>query len=126
LKREPQKHAKEGLSHLTDTQEKSTASSQRQRPSQVSSDAGNSNCTSGEIDNGKNGYQQSFSSIRLSQFICLQLTVDIVFNIIVRPLSNAEQAKRIVTIARQLSIEPATPDEARRILVLKGLDKVNW
>ena len=40
--------------------------------------------------------------------------------------SNAEQAERIVTIARQLSIEPATPDEARQIPWLKGLDKVNW
>ena len=40
--------------------------------------------------------------------------------------SNAEQVERIVTIARQLSKEPATPDEAREILGLKGLDKVNW
>ncbi len=40
--------------------------------------------------------------------------------------SNAEQVEKIVTIARQLSIEPATPDEARQILGLKGLDKVNW
>ena len=40
--------------------------------------------------------------------------------------SNAEQAERIVTIARQLSIEPATLDEARHILEFKGLDKVNW
>ncbi|MBE0481180.1 MAG: 3-keto-5-aminohexanoate cleavage protein, partial [Dehalococcoidia bacterium] len=40
--------------------------------------------------------------------------------------SNAEQVERIVTIARQLSIEPSTPDEARQILGLKGLNKVNW
>jgi len=40
--------------------------------------------------------------------------------------SNAEQVERIVTIARQLSKEPATPDEARQILGLKGLEKVNW
>jgi uncharacterized protein (DUF849 family) len=40
--------------------------------------------------------------------------------------SNAEQVEKIVTIARQLSIEPATPNEARQILGLKGLDKVNW
>jgi len=40
--------------------------------------------------------------------------------------SNAEQVERIVTIGRQLSKEPATPDEARQILGLKGLDKVNW
>jgi uncharacterized protein (DUF849 family) len=44
----------------------------------------------------------------------------------IRPANNAEQVERIVTIARQLSIEPATLDEARQILGLKGLDKVNW
>ena len=40
--------------------------------------------------------------------------------------SNAEQVEKIVRIARELSLEPATPDEAREILGLKGLDKVNW
>jgi len=44
----------------------------------------------------------------------------------IKPASNAEQVERIVTIARQLSIEPATLDEARQIPGLKGLDKVNW
>jgi len=40
--------------------------------------------------------------------------------------SNAEQVEKIVRIARELGIEPATPDEARAILGLKGLDKVNF
>jgi len=40
--------------------------------------------------------------------------------------SNAEQVERIVRIARELSLEPATPDEARAILKLKGIDKVNF
>ncbi len=40
--------------------------------------------------------------------------------------SSAEQVKRIVGIARQLSIAPATPDEAREMLGLKGLDKVRF
>lgn len=40
--------------------------------------------------------------------------------------SNAEQVEKIIRIARELSLEPATPDEARQILGLKGLDKVNW
>jgi uncharacterized protein (DUF849 family) len=44
----------------------------------------------------------------------------------IRPANNAEQVERIVTITRQLSIEPATLDEARQIPGLKGLDKVNW
>jgi uncharacterized protein (DUF849 family) len=40
--------------------------------------------------------------------------------------SSAEQVEKIVRIARELGIEPATPDEARKILALKGLDKVNF
>jgi len=40
--------------------------------------------------------------------------------------SNAEQVEKIVRIARELGIEPATPDEARQILGLKGLDKVAY
>lgn len=40
--------------------------------------------------------------------------------------SNAEQVEKIARIARELGIDPATPDEARQILGLKGLDKVNY
>lgn len=40
--------------------------------------------------------------------------------------SNAELVQRIISIARALSIDLATPDEARQILELKGLDKVNY
>jgi uncharacterized protein (DUF849 family) len=40
--------------------------------------------------------------------------------------SNAEQVAKIVRIAKELGIEPATPDEARKILGLKGIDKVNF
>lgn len=40
--------------------------------------------------------------------------------------SNAEQVAKIVRIAGELGIEPATPPEARQILGLKGLDKVNY
>ena len=40
--------------------------------------------------------------------------------------SNAEQVAKIVRIARELGIEPATPAEARQILGLKGIDKVNF
>ena len=39
---------------------------------------------------------------------------------------SAEQVERIVNIAKQLSIEPATPDEVREMLGLKGIDKVNY
>lgn len=40
--------------------------------------------------------------------------------------SSAEQVERVVTMAKQLSIEPATPDEAREIIGLKGIDQVNF
>ena len=44
----------------------------------------------------------------------------------VKAKSNAEQVEKMVRIARELGIEPATPDEAREILGLKGLDKVAY
>ena len=44
----------------------------------------------------------------------------------VKAKSNAEQVEKIIRIARELGIEPATPDEAREILKLKGLDKVDY
>ena len=40
--------------------------------------------------------------------------------------SNAEQVAKIARIAKELGIEPATPDEARKILGLKGMDKVHF
>ena len=40
--------------------------------------------------------------------------------------SNAEHVAKMIRIARELGIEPATPAEARQILGLKGLDKVNF
>jgi uncharacterized protein (DUF849 family) len=39
--------------------------------------------------------------------------------------SNADQVEKIIRIARELGIEPATPAEARAMLGLKGIDKVN-
>lgn len=40
--------------------------------------------------------------------------------------SNAEQVEKAVRIARDLGLEPATPAEAREMLGLKGMDKVNF
>jgi uncharacterized protein (DUF849 family) len=39
---------------------------------------------------------------------------------------SADQVERVIRIAKEMSIEPATPDEARQMLGLKGLDKVNF
>jgi uncharacterized protein (DUF849 family) len=40
--------------------------------------------------------------------------------------NSAEQVSKIVRIAKELGLEPASPDEARQILNLKGLDQVNF
>ncbi len=40
--------------------------------------------------------------------------------------SNAEQVEKIVCIAKEHGLESATPDEAREILNLKGLEKVKF
>ena len=40
--------------------------------------------------------------------------------------SNAEQVAKMARIIRELGSEPATPDEARQILGLKGPDRVNF
>jgi uncharacterized protein (DUF849 family) len=39
--------------------------------------------------------------------------------------SSAEQVERVVAMAKQLSIEPASPEEARQMLGLKGHDRVS-
>lgn len=40
--------------------------------------------------------------------------------------SSSEQVTKIICIARELGIEPASPQEARKILGLKGLNRVNF
>jgi uncharacterized protein (DUF849 family) len=40
--------------------------------------------------------------------------------------SSAEQVEKAIRIIREFGYEPATPDEAREILGLKGIDKVNY
>ena len=40
--------------------------------------------------------------------------------------SNAELVENLVRIARELGREIATPDEPRKILGLKGKDKVDY
>ncbi len=40
--------------------------------------------------------------------------------------SNAEQVEKIIRIAKEFDIEPASPNEAREILNLKGQDKVRF
>ncbi len=40
--------------------------------------------------------------------------------------SSAEQVEKAIRIGKELGLEPASPDDARQILGLKGLDKVDY
>lgn len=40
--------------------------------------------------------------------------------------SNAEQVAKMARIAQELGVQPATPDEARALLGLKGIENVNY
>ena len=40
--------------------------------------------------------------------------------------SNAEQVEKAIRFAHELGLEVATPDDAREMLGLKGMDKVNF
>jgi uncharacterized protein (DUF849 family) len=40
--------------------------------------------------------------------------------------SSAEQVTQIIEIAQRLGLETATPDEARQILGLKGIEQVAY
>jgi uncharacterized protein (DUF849 family) len=40
--------------------------------------------------------------------------------------SSAEQVERIVRIANEMGIKPASPDEVREMLKLKGIERVNY
>jgi uncharacterized protein (DUF849 family) len=39
---------------------------------------------------------------------------------------SAEQVRKVVNLAKEMSIVPATPDEAREMIGLKGIDEVNF
>jgi uncharacterized protein (DUF849 family) len=39
--------------------------------------------------------------------------------------SNADLVAKIIRISREFDIEPATPEEARQMLGLKGIENVN-
>jgi uncharacterized protein (DUF849 family) len=40
--------------------------------------------------------------------------------------NSADQVEKVVRIAKELDVDIASPSEARQILALKGLDKVNY
>jgi uncharacterized protein (DUF849 family) len=76
------------------------------------------------------GYPAEFNVCTLSIMMGGHVRVGFEDNIFVKKgvlaKSNAELVEKVVRIARELGREIATPDEARKILGLKGKDKVNY
>lgn len=76
------------------------------------------------------GYPAEFNLATLSIIMGGHVRVGMEDNIFVEKgvlaKSNAELVEKVVKIARELGREIAAPDEARKILGLKGIDKVNY
>jgi len=76
------------------------------------------------------GYPAEFNVATLSIMLGGHARVGMEDNIFVAKgvlaKSNAELVEKLVRITRELGREPATPDEARAMLGLKGKDKVNF
>lgn len=76
------------------------------------------------------GYPAEFNLATLSMIMGGHVRVGMEDNIFIEKgvlaKSNAELVEKVVRIARELGREIATPDEARKILGLKGKDKVNY
>jgi len=76
------------------------------------------------------GYPAAFRIAALSIMMGGHVRVGLEDNIFLRrgvlAKSNAEIVEKVVRIAEELDREIATPDEARAILRLKGMDKVNF
>ncbi len=76
------------------------------------------------------GYPAEFNLATLSIIMGGHVRVGMEDNIFIEKgvlaKSNAELVEKVVRIAKELGREIATPDEARKILGLKGIDKVNY
>ena len=76
------------------------------------------------------GYPDEFKVAALAIMMGGHVRVGLEDNVYVRKgklaKSNAELVERVVRIAREFERDIATPDEARKILNLKGRDKVGY
>lgn len=75
---------------------------------------------------GKEQFRMCTASLLMGGHVRVGLEDNLYLEKGVKAKSNAEQVEKIIRIARELGIEPATPDEARSILNLKGLDQVKF
>ncbi|MCR4442298.1 MAG: 3-keto-5-aminohexanoate cleavage protein [Peptococcaceae bacterium] len=75
---------------------------------------------------GKNQFKLGTVALAMGGHVRVGLEDNLWLEKGVKAKSNAEQVSKIIRIARELGIEPATPDEARQILGLKGSENVNF
>jgi uncharacterized protein (DUF849 family) len=75
---------------------------------------------------GKHQFRMCTASLLMGGNVRVGLEDNLYLEKGVKAKSGAEQVEKIIRIAKELGIEPATPDEARNILNLKGLDKVRF
>ncbi len=75
---------------------------------------------------GKEQFRMCTASLLMGGNVRVGLEDNLYLEKGVKAKSNAEQVEKIIRIAGELGIEPAAPDEARKILSLKGLDKVKF
>jgi uncharacterized protein (DUF849 family) len=75
---------------------------------------------------GKHQFRMCTASLLMGGNVRVGLEDNLYLEKGVKAKSGAEQVEKIIRIAKELGIEPATPDEARNILNLKGLDNVKF
>jgi uncharacterized protein (DUF849 family) len=75
---------------------------------------------------GKTQFKMCNAALLMGGFVRVGLEDNLYLEKGVMAKSSGEQVEKIVRIAREHGIEPATPDEARQILHLKGLDTVKF
>jgi uncharacterized protein (DUF849 family) len=75
---------------------------------------------------GKNQFRMCNASLLMGGYTRVGLEDNLYLEKGVMAKSSAEQVEKIIRIAKEHGIKPASPDEARQILNLKGLDKVKY
>jgi uncharacterized protein (DUF849 family) len=75
---------------------------------------------------GKNQFNMGTQSFLLNGHARVGLEDNLYLSKGVLAKSNAEQVEKIIRIAVELGLEPATPEQGRMILGLKGIDQVNF
>ena len=75
---------------------------------------------------GRNQFPMCTASLLLGGHARVGLEDNLYLEKDVLAKSSGEQVAKIIRIAKEFGIEPATSEEARKILNLKGVDKVNY